>query len=169
MGLLLLGILAAIVATILLGMTAGADDFVEWLLSGVLGLFIGAGAIAIGIIPAFAASTTPANPIEVGIYAIKDNSEVQGQFSLGYGSVDEEQYYYYVTESKDGFKKIAKAEVDNSALKEESIENPYVVVYENRFDSSFMRFMYGDYNGSKTYEFHVPNNTITTNYNVDLE
>ncbi|CAM3635988.1 hypothetical protein [Mesobacillus zeae] len=169
MGLLLFGILAAIVATTLLGMTAGADDFVEWLLSVVLGLCIGAGSLAIGIIPAFVASTTPANPIEVEIYAIKDNSEVQGQFSLGYGSVDEEQYYYYVTESNDGFKKIAKAEVDNSALKEESIDNPYVVVYENKFDSAFMRFMYGDYNGSNTYEFHVPNNTITTDYNVDLE
>ncbi|MDH5159857.1 hypothetical protein [Heyndrickxia oleronia] len=169
MGLLILAGVVGVVATVLIARSSWAEDFMEWFLCSLLGLIVGMTTLVVGIIPGLIADTSPVSPQKQAIYAIKDNNESHGSFALGFGSVDEEQYYYYVVEDASGFKTIKKSEVDESKIKEENIDQPYVLIYEQRFDSALARFMYGKYSGYNTYEFHVPKNTVTTEYNIDLE
>lgn len=117
----------------------------------------------------FSTSVDYNSPNQVDIYAIKDSTEIEGSFSLGTGQVSGEQYYYFVTKTDNDFKKVDKVKVNHSVMKEGDYVQPYVIQYPKEFDSAFARIMYGKYSGYYFYEFYLPNDTITTDYNIDLE
>ncbi|KQL18830.1 hypothetical protein [Cytobacillus solani] len=169
MGLIILAVIVGTAAAVLLAIEIHADSFGEWFVSAMLGFMIGLLTLLLGILPSFVYDTSPATPSKQEIHAIKDNNEVHGNFALGFGSVDEEQYYYYVIEDVEGFKSIEKTKVSKSKIKEDANDQPYILTYKHRFNSAFARFMYGEYSGSYSYEIHVPKNTITTEFNIDLE
>ncbi|MEH6941648.1 hypothetical protein [Bacillus sp. JJ722] len=146
-----------------------AETFSEFLACFAISIMIATFSTFFVFLPALVADTSQADPTKTSIYAIKDNSDIGGNFSLGFGTVDEEQYYYFVTEDKKGFKSIEKAPVEDSRMQELEIAQPYVKEYKHRYDSAFARFMYGEYSGEESYEFYVPKNTVTTEYTVDLE
>ncbi len=169
MGIYILWVIVTVVATLLAAREILAEDFMDWCASALIGLVFGVIAMVVAIIPAFTVSTSPVPTHKQSIYAIKDSNEMHGNFSLGFGSVDEESYYYYVTEDSNGFKAVKKLKVSSSKIKEENIAKPYVQVYEQRYNSAVARFMYGEYSGDESYAFHVPKHTITTEYKVDME
>jgi len=143
-------------------------DIVDFCFGIPLGLLVGVLVFLVGLLPTFILQSEPIDPHKTEIYSIKDSSRVQGRFVLGSGTVKEDQYFYYVVE-KNGFKSVDKAKVENSKMKEGDVEQPYVVTYEMQFKSAIARFFYGKYTGEKSYEFYLPENTITTDYKIDLE
>ena len=167
MGLVLLSI---IVAAIIAGYNIVESDYdlVGFLFGIPIGLLVGALVFLVGVLPTSLLHREPVDPHKTEIYSIKDSSRVQGRFVLGSGTVKEDQYFYYVVE-ENGFKSVDKAKVKDSKMKEGDIKQPYVVTYEMQFKSAIARFFYGKYTGEKTYEFYLPENTITTDYKIDLE
>lgn len=167
MGLVLLSIIVAMVIVGYIIVEFGYD-IVVFLCGIPLGLLVGVLVFTVGLLPTFILQSEPIDPHKTEIYSIKDSSRVQGRFVLGSGTVKEDQYFYYVVE-KNGFKSVDKAKVENSKMKEGDVEQPYVVTYEMQFKSAIARFFYGKYTGEKSYEFYLPENTITTEYKIDLE
>lgn len=134
-----------------------------------LGFFIALGSMLFFVILSFAFETEPTKLEEISIYALKDNNSVQGEFFLATGYVDEKMYYFYTTKDEEGFLQINKVSVDDGKIKETDISEPKVIVYGERYKSKFARFMFGEFNNEKVYKFIVPKNTVTTEFNVDLE
>lgn len=124
-------------------------------------------AIIFGIL-AFAFETTPVKVSEQNIYALKDNSKTGGSFFLGIGNINEERCFFYVVNTEKG-KRIETKLVDKSYIIETDDEAPKVVTYKKRYKSAIARFLYEDMNGEYEYRFYVPKNTITTEFEVDLE
>ncbi|TWJ39176.1 hypothetical protein CHCC5027_2655 [Bacillus paralicheniformis] len=167
MGLLWLSIIAAVIIAgyFIFEIGYGIVGF----LNGILfGLTVGVVVFFVGLFPASLLQSEPIDPHKTNIYSIKDNSATKGSFVLGSGTVDEDQYLYYVVE-ENGFKSVYKTKVEELKMKEGDVEQPYVVTYEMQFKSAIARFFYGKYTGEKSYEFYLPENTITTDYKIDLE
>jgi hypothetical protein len=160
-----------IIAVVIIGIIGGVltyygYGFIEDLFFG----FLFWGGISLFVLSLFAigCETTPVKVSEQKIYALKDNSQTNGSFFLGSGTIDEEQYFFYVIDTEKG-KRIEKQLADESYVVETNNETPKVVTYERRYKSAFARFMYGDTNGNYEYRFYVPKNTITTDFTIDLE
>jgi hypothetical protein len=173
MGVVLLSV-AAVIVTMLINVVGNYRmyHFIEiedWATGFLKGLFLGLIIFIFLIVIGINCKTEPVETTKQNIYALKDNTEIHGSFSLGFGTVDDEQYYYYVTKDAQGFKKICKLKTSESVIKEENISQPYIQKREYRYKSSFARFMFGEYSGVVTYEFHVPKRTVTTQYKVDLQ
>jgi hypothetical protein len=80
------------------------DDVGEGILLGLLGIATGllisllvCGLIIPGIAMAFEADTVITGEEATKLYALKDNSGVSGSFFLGCGSVETDNYIYYIT------------------------------------------------------------------------
>lgn len=139
------------------------------IMEDISGLIVGAIALLLLVLISLGLSATPVETGKENIFALKDNSQSSGSFFLGSGTINEEQYFFYIVETEKG-KYFKKAEAKNSFIKEEDgLVQPYMVTYEYRFDSKFARFMYGEYNGDIEYQFVVPRDTVTTDFVVDLE
>lgn len=106
----------------------------------------------------------------ISVYSIKDTTNINGQFVLGSGTVNEEQYFYFVSE-KEGFKSVDKVSTDSSRIKEGGFKTPYMKKYKYVYDNKFIRFMFGEtaINRGNAYDFYLPKNTVTQEYKVDLE
>lgn len=169
MGIFILSLLVAVlVAIVVIKDTYGYVEFFDVLLGIFMGILIGAVVFVFAAIPSFFLETKTVEPHKTEIYSIKDNAKTSGSFVLGSGTVDEKQYLYFV-EEKAGFKTVSKASVEDSKMKEGSYEKPYVLTYDVQYKSSIARFFYGKSTGLNTYEFYLPENTITTDYKIDME
>lgn len=51
----------------------------------------------------------------------------------------------------------------------ETDESPRLEIYNGKYTGRFARFMYGDRNVEEEYLFFVPENTVTTDFNIDME
>lgn len=168
-GSIIIGVLAGVFSLFCLKEAAGYRfDWLDWILSGVLAVIIGGGALFCVFLFSLAADTHPEYNHSKDIYSVADGSEVKGAFTLGTGSVDEKQYFYFVKSDGAG-KRIDKIEVDATVIYEMDKEKPKIEFYDERYTSAFARFMFGEYSGSHSYKLFVPENTITKEYNIDLE
>ena len=107
------------------------------------------------------------------IYSIGNNVAVEGHFSLGYGKVDSEMYYFYYTKGENGGIVINKCNGKYAEIVEKDNEKAYLIRYEahpkNKFWSWFWSF--GNSGVAKPNEkviFEVPIGTIKYDYNVSL-
>ncbi|WP_434786882.1 hypothetical protein [Bacillus velezensis] len=169
MGIIILSLIVTVVVAIL----AIKDswyfiDFFDVLGGIFIGILCGVGVFLIAAVPSFFIETKTVDPHKAEIYSIKDSAKTSGSFVLGSGTVDEKQYLYFVKE-KDGFKTVSKAAVEDSKMKEGEYAKPYVLTYDVQFKSAFARFFYGKSTGFEAYEFYLPEDTITTEYKIDLE
>lgn len=130
------------------------------------------------------------------IIALKDNNLLSGTFFLGFGSIDNSDYYYYYTENDAGDIKFNKISTnDNVKLRYcSSEEQPNVKIYNqvkkeilvkepNIWTSSLIDYIYyhkysvGDVikTSSSTYFNHqqtviyIPEGSIEQNYKIDME
>lgn len=162
-------VVAAVVAVCIIGSYGLAYvDFPDYLVAGCVGILAGLIAVCIALIPGFFLPTHPAAPVKTEVSSLKDTSETSGRFVLGSGTASAEPYFYYAVE-KDGFTTINKAKILSSKIREGSYENPYVLTYDVQYKSAIARFFYGNSTGLNTYEFYLPENTITTDYKIDME
>lgn len=100
------------------------------------------------------------------IIALKDNQNINGRFYIMGGYVDEEMYYYYAEETELGYK-TEKVKAENSYIKYTD-EEPHIKAYEAEFKNDYV-YLFAACVADKRYVIHCPENTITTEYVVDLE
>ncbi|AKF30937.1 MULTISPECIES: hypothetical protein [Bacillus amyloliquefaciens group] len=168
MGLLILaGIVLVITIIVVL-----IDTYGELILSVICG-FVAAVVVLIvaGLIAVFFPFDNHAVLEEkVSVYSIKDNINVSGKFVLGSGIIDDTQYLYFVIE-KEGFKSVHKVKAETSRVKEGNYKTPYVKKYRYEYTNKFVRFMFGESPPFKdsSYDFFLPEHTVTQEYKVDLE
>lgn len=99
------------------------------------------------------------------IIALKDNQNVNGRFYIMGGYVDEELCYYYAKETEFGYK-TEKIEASKAYIKYTD-EQPHIERYTAEFPKDFL-YVFGNPIG-KRYVIYCPENTITTEFAVDLE
>lgn len=110
-------------------------------------------------------------PISVtNITALKDNQVTASSYFLGTGSTDGSQYYFYMTESEKG-KRMGKISASKRVfINEGSTTNPRLEKYEAEYTNEFLTFILPDYTfADYEYVFHIPEETVTTEFNVDME
>lgn len=104
---------------------------------------------------------------EKEIYALKDNNAVSGNFFLASGNISEEPYYFFIEGTERG-KIMNKISVDNSYLNEGAYK-PHIKVYGHRYISDVWNWMFAEAWGTEVYEFYIPEGTVTTDFNVNME
>ena len=100
------------------------------------------------------------------------NSNIEGNFFLGSGTIENKNYYIYMSNRKLGYR-LSKIEITKYVyIKEDCNEKPYIEFrkYEtsklNPFTSLFVKKHI--YNKKGETIIHVPNNTVIKKYNVDI-
>ena len=100
------------------------------------------------------------------IITLKDNQNMNGNFYIFSGHVEEDLYYYYATETELGYK-TEKVKANNAYIKytdgETHIEK-HMGKFANNIANIFGFPMYND-----RYIIYCPEGTITNEFNVDLE
>ena len=102
----------------------------------------------------------------IEITALRDNSDMEGSFYLASAYVDEEQYYYYMTNTNKG-KKMDKVSAEDSYINETD-ETPKVDVYDLEYNFIGKVLMFFGSSGHE-YIINVPKDTVTTDFNVDMK
>lgn len=100
------------------------------------------------------------------IIALKDNQNVNGNFYIFGGYVDEDLYYYYAYETEFGYK-TEKLKADNAYIKYTD-EEPHIERYVGDFANEGAYF-WGVPMCDDRYIIYVPEGTVTNEFNVDLE
>lgn len=104
----------------------------------------------------------------IPIYAMKDNLTSKGRFFLGSGSTDEDIYYYYFAETKDGAKEIHKISSDDIKIYEDENDKPYIKTEYKRCSNDIARFFFLD-PGKEITSIHIPKDSINYQFSLDLE
>lgn len=99
-------------------------------------------------------------------------SSISGDFFLGTGTIDEENYYYFMTNNPLGYR-ISKIEItDRVYVREDGDKKPFIefTKYEITKINWFGRIFFKKSLYRKEGEtiIHVPKNTIIKTYNVDI-
>ena len=142
----------------------GPELFLTLFLSAVLG-------IAVTLIPSI---ILDCNPPELSyelietkeIYALEDNITHGGRYFLGSGTANGDAAYFYVVEEDFGLK--TKSKDTDYAYVKYTDETPSVEYYNVEFKSLFYRWitLWGPYDICR---FKVPEGSVTSNINVDLQ
>lgn len=103
---------------------------------------------------------------DIKIIALKDNQNVSGSFYIFGGYVDENLYYYYATETELGYK-TEKLKAENAYIKYTN-ETPRIETYKVEFVRDSLNW-FGIPLGKDRHIIYCPENTITTEFNIDLE
>ena len=101
------------------------------------------------------------------ISAIEDNRDVKGRMYYRSGYIEQKLYYYLVKENS-GYKEITKIPADKTRIIETNDEQPKVIYYAEYF-SKTNDLVDGWNYGNDYYLLYIPENTITTDWNIDLE
>jgi len=97
------------------------------------------------------------------LVALQTSSSVEGRFFLGSGYINGERTLNYITDD-DGAFRIQSADADASIVYQDS-ENPTVTVFEFSFENPW--FAPWSFGTTYTYEFHVPEGSILSDYTID--
>lgn len=157
------------------------DDICEGFLLGLLGIATGllislfvCGLIIPGIAMANDAETVITGEEATKLYALKDNSGVSGSFFLGCGSVETDNYIYYITyEDGKGYEVKNQSSnynvyIDYLTNENCKYEDPVKVEYSCKFKNPILNFLTWGPDGWTT--FYVPEGSVLENYySIDLE
>lgn len=100
------------------------------------------------------------------IYAMKDTAQIKG--SRFY--FEEDFKYYYLRDYKGG-KKMYGVDKDDAYIIETSEQNPHIEVYKSklRTKNKIIKWLYGDFKSYYEYKIVVPEETLTNEFEIDLE
>lgn len=104
---------------------------------------------------------------EIEISALKDNNNMSGNFFIGIGYIDEEMNYYYVENTEKG-KIVKKIDANNVYIVEDNEEQPRIEEYKAQFKNEKWLLIAANCNNSYK-KIYIPENSITNEYNIDLE
>lgn len=103
---------------------------------------------------------------DIEIMALKDNQNANGNFFVMGGYIDEDLYYYYAKKTELGYK-TEKVKAENSYIKYTN-DKPHIETYKAEFKSN-AAYVFAMCMTDNRYIIYCPENTITTEYAVDLE
>lgn len=101
------------------------------------------------------------------ITALNDDSAISGHFYLGSGYVNEKKRYYFFEETDKG-KHMDSVDADSSYIIESDTEQPRIEVYPPKFKSKWL-YLFAMEFADTEYKIYIPENSITTEFKVDLE
>ena len=167
MGLILLVTIVGIVASIIVSIAN--RDFCDFLLGILLTILVFViAAFVVGVI----SDCMPESTMNIErtaiqpIIALKDGKGMTGRFFLYSGYVKENLYYYYACETEKGYK-VEKVSAENSYIVYTE-ETPRIEKYEAQSFKEPSSWIYA----IPLYKYnvlYVPDGTITTEYNINLE
>ena len=101
------------------------------------------------------------------IYALEDNITHNGHYYLGSGTKDGDAAYFYVIEDEWGMK-IESKDTDYSYIIYDNNEKPRVEIYDGEWSNPLIKAL-GFIGPENRYKFFVPEGSMTTNINIDLQ
>lgn len=119
----------------------------------------------LGFLGTFADTVEVPQP-RITLSALKDNSSIEGQFYLFGGTIEGVDYYHYI-EQKDGYKQRGKIKAEGVKIFEDG--GNYIQKCENRFKNEKLSNWLILLKIECPAEIHIPENSVTTQYNIDLE
>lgn len=143
------------------------DGFFLGFLGGLLGFFVGL--ILWLFIGGFIGCALPTVEVveEQEICALNDSTSVEGASYLFSGYIDEDLVCRYVINTERG-KHIEEVDTDNVYIKEGDY-TPTVKIHSVEFKKDWCYWIAHDMFVDGYYvEFYVPENTVTSEYNIDL-
>lgn len=103
------------------------------------------------------------------IVALKDNTNAEGSFFLGTGSVSGVDYYYYMEDGIKGLS-VSKVPVESSHIKEVEDGEHKLETYKLEMKSAFAEWFYDAITEDRhEYIFHVPEGSIEREFKVGME
>lgn len=112
------------------------------------------------------ATATYEKTANIEITALKDNQNINSNFYLMGGYVEEDLYYYYAKETELGYT-TEKVKASECYIKHTD-EKPYIEKYEGDFAKDWY-YIFGFPTYDNRYIIYVPEGTVTSEYNIDLE
>ena len=108
-------------------------------------------------------------PYSIELVALKDNKAVNGNFFLGTGTIDEDQYYFYLTKTEKGIQQRKLENTSDVYLNyTENGDTPRIMVQKCRCADPVINFLALDPTFTEYY-IYVPEGSITNEFSVDLE
>lgn len=110
-------------------------------------------------------------PVKTELIALEDGNGIHGSFYLGYGHIESDQYYYYLTETPKGIIQ-SKINVDDNKVylrPDEFTGTPYFVTQKYKCGNEFINFLSSGLLETTEYYFYIPPDSITYSYNIDLK
>lgn len=168
---IIIGIIIFAFFGLILGRWSETEDgaLVGLLLGSLVGLLL---AIVISAAAASVTGETETVVIKtIPIYAFQDNLNIKGHRTLVSGYIDEVLCYYYTYQTADGGYKIGHVEQDDATVYYATNEEDCrMEVRETHFKNSIHNWIAESFaENSITYAFYIPEGSITTEYNVDLQ
>lgn len=118
-------------------------------------------------------------PVKEKIYSLdlKNNNSINGIFVLGIGSISSSNHFEYIMyKDAEGGKKIFRTSEYETIIYEDENVNPYMVrkcyVYYDTSRKKHWSLLYCknyEIKSDGTIRLHIPQNTIKTQYNVNLD
>lgn len=116
--------------------------------------------------------TAAADPSEykvTNISALSDSTRINGTFFLGTGTVDEKDYYFYMVDGEYG-KQMKKMEIGKRVyLNDAGAGQPRLEVVPIIQTTPLGRFLFSSIPNGHEYIFYVPEGSVTTEFNVNME
>jgi len=102
----------------------------------------------------------------IPLLALQDNSSIQGQFYLFGGTIEGVEYYHYITQV-DNYKIKGKVEAEKVRIFEDG-EN-YLIECKKEFKNKVWDYFAIMLDDNCYYEIHIPKNSVTNDFNIDLK
>lgn len=103
---------------------------------------------------------------EIDIFALNDDVGANGSSFLGTGHANSSLYYYYITVNDDGSKEIHQLDSGSVKVFDNVNDAPHITIISKRNSNPLLRFFF--FTEREEIEIHIPPNSITNDYNVDL-
>ena len=116
------------------------------------------------------AETVPVESTTQELVAIQDNRDIEGHGSFISRSVETNNYYYYLTETEKGIK-LNKQLTNSSYIKYlEEEETPYIEIFTFDYKNKKLNeIFWGPCVKNDEYIFHIPKDSVITEYKIDLQ
>lgn len=141
------------------------DIFFSAIMSILLSILL---SIAIFLIISITANTQEYISNEQEITCLTDNSSLEGAKFLFSGYINEKQIYKTFVLNSDGSKSYKEYNTDNSKIYEDGQNK--VVTYGAKFTNKIVIWLLNEeiQISQNRYEIHIPTDSITTEFNIDL-
>ena len=99
------------------------------------------------------------------IASIRNSDEIRGNFTLGCGSIDQKEYYYYFYKTLNGGYARGKKTVDKTVIVEDGSQQPHIEVLTTSYESKSGWIKYHD-QSEEEYKIIVPKGTIVSKFEL---
>lgn len=105
------------------------------------------------------------------LVTLQDNISVDGEFFIGTGNVDSQNYYYYMYSSGYGGLKQDKVPTKNSTVFyiENETDKPLIVEFEKDYKGFLSGIMNSLDSERKSYEIYIPKGSVLDDISINLE